>query len=100
MNNDNTYQLLVDRIDGTLSAEMIEQTETLIYNDEEVAADWKALNYTVNNLREAGVYLQVGVIRATYEASAANTELAQPAKVRTMSTAAKILRIAAALVLV
>lgn len=99
MINDQTYQKLVDRADGNLTAEELQRADALIAGDEQAAEEWKTISFTLNNIREAGIFEKVSSIRSTYE-SQSQPALQATAKVRSLTLTAKVMRIAAVLIVV
>jgi hypothetical protein len=96
--NTNTNEILIDRLDGILSAEEIQRTEQLINNDETIAKEWKTLQFIVASIREEGVHAQVSRVREEF-AQTEDKRLPE-AKIVSMSFTKKIMRVAAVVLLV
>jgi tetratricopeptide (TPR) repeat protein len=92
--------LLIDHLDQLLTGEEVDTVKNLITNDEEAAKEWKLLNFTVANIKEAGLYEQITAVRNEYNINRqkVNEQHRRGGVVRTMSQ--KILRVAAILLLV
>jgi tetratricopeptide (TPR) repeat protein len=97
MKTNNTFELLVDKIDGTLSPEGLQQTELLIKEEPAVASELATLEMVVANVREAGIYEQVSGIARKFQAAGPATE---QAPVISMAFVRKLMKVAAVIILI
>ena len=92
--------LLIDYLDNLLEEKELNTVQELIRNDEEMAKEWQALQFTVASIAEAGLYTQVGTIREQYNTAldASRQQKGGRGIVRTMTQ--KMMRVAAVLAFV
>jgi tetratricopeptide (TPR) repeat protein len=96
----NESNLLVDHLDRTLEGAELQAVEQLIRNDEQAAAEWQLLQFTVSNIREAGLYEQVRSVREEYAASNKEVVATKSTGGIVRSINQKLMRVAAVFVLV
>ena len=90
--------LLIDHLDQTLTGTDLDAVENLIKNDEAAAQEWKLLQFTVANIKEAGLYEQVTAVKNEYNSRQKINEKPRTGIVRSMSQ--RVMRVAAILLLV
>jgi tetratricopeptide (TPR) repeat protein len=92
--------LLIDHLDQILTGDELDAAENLIRNDDEAAREWKLLQFTVANIKEAALYEQITAVKNEYNSNRQkiNEQHRPGGIVRTI--AQRILRVAAILLLV
>jgi hypothetical protein len=90
--------LLIDHLDQTLSGAELQAIEDLIKKDEEASREWSVLQFTVANIKDAGLYEQISLAKDQF-----SNEQKIYQKPRTtgivISMSQKIMRVAAAFLL-
>ncbi len=96
--NDNTFELLVDKVDGLHTDAEDSAFRSLISGNPEAAIAFERLQSVVSGIREAGTFNQVSVVRKQFKAGVVATKA--PAKIVGFNTGRMVLRVAAAVILI
>lgn len=96
----NESNLLIDHLDETLAGTELNAVQDLITNNEAAAEEWRLLQFTAANIKEAGLYTQVTAVRDQYNASKKNSNGQRHSGGIVRSMTQTMMRVAAVLVLV
>jgi hypothetical protein len=96
MTTNKTFELLVDKVDGNLSAEELQQVNNLIAKDPSAVHELAQLQHTISGIREAGIYERVTAIgKSFYDA-----EIREQGPVVSMAFVRKLMKVAAVILMV
>src|SRR5687768_13212956 len=98
MNHANTFELLVDKIDGLQTETNEKMLQSMLSGNSETAAEFERLQSIVAGIREAGIYRQVSTVRGQFNSAQLSAQA--PAKVVNFKAGRTMLRVAAAVILI
>jgi tetratricopeptide (TPR) repeat protein len=94
----NQPETLIDHLDSGLRGQASPEMEQRISNDPEAAQEWQYIRVAVDAVQDAGLYAQVGAVKAEWQAQQTGASGAGGGTVRSMYRSA--FRVAACLVIV